>query len=233
VLSLTLADIATLYAGFDAPITTLDCGKKCAPYNENGVPFCCDTQHAVPTADKVEWQFLRTHTDLWHPWQVDDQEETTRLKREAGPNMVLLECKGAAHCQRNYRTLVCRAFPFFPYVDSEGSFIGLSYYWDYETQCWLISNMDKVTETYREQFINAYSRLFAFFPPEQDNFYHHSDEMRRIFQERRRAIPLLHRNGTFYKISPGSERMRKITKDQLPKFGPYRIADTLLFPDEQ
>ena len=50
--NLTSAQITELYEGFRAPIATLDCGKKCAPYN-GGAPFCCDTLHTAPTYENL------------------------------------------------------------------------------------------------------------------------------------------------------------------------------------
>jgi hypothetical protein len=74
------AEIAALYARFQAPVATLDCGQKCAPYNEHGVPFCCDTGHTVPTAYLGEWEYLQENTDLWHLWSAADLQETARLR---------------------------------------------------------------------------------------------------------------------------------------------------------
>jgi hypothetical protein len=79
--SLTSGDIPSLYSLFEAPITALDCGKKCSPYNEHGVPFCCDTRHAVPSAYTGEWRYLQANTDLWHEWQGPTPQETERLRQ--------------------------------------------------------------------------------------------------------------------------------------------------------
>jgi hypothetical protein len=125
-------DIKLLYKGFYSPITTFDCGSKCAPYNEKGIPFCCDTRHAVPTAYEVEWDYLQSNTDLWHLWEVADDKEFARIRARTPAGQVLIECKGHLHCQRHFRSLTCRSFPFFPYFDKMGSFLGLSYYWEYE-----------------------------------------------------------------------------------------------------
>ncbi len=223
-------DVAVLYAGFQAPLSALDCGDKCAPYNQ-GVPVCCDTRHAVPTAYSGEWAYLQANTDLWHRWEADEAEETARLQQEA-PSLALIECKGHTHCQRDYRTVVCRAFPFFPYLDSRGACLGLSYYWEYEDRCWMLSNLYRVSGAYRDAFTVTYARLFAHMPDERETFAQHSAAMRQTFAQARRAIPVLHRNGGTYKISPRSERMRRVQPDSLPKFGPFKIADVLLFPDE-
>jgi hypothetical protein len=160
-------DFSRMYERFQPPITTLDCGKKCAPYNEKGVPFCCDTHHAVPTAYLEEWQYLQTHTDLWHLYQANNPSETTRLQAQAPTGQVLIACLGASLCQRGYRALTCRAFPFFPYITKGGEFVGLSYYWEYEERCWVISNLKRVTPEYRADFIAAYDEVFETMPQEK------------------------------------------------------------------
>jgi hypothetical protein len=69
-------------------------------------------------------------------------------------------------------------------------------------------------------------------PAEKTAFRHHCVIMRRIFGRKKRAITVLHRNGNIYKISPRSGRMRRIEPDKLPKYGPYKIASRLPYPDE-
>lgn len=224
--------IPILYQGFDAPITHLDCGKKCAPYNENGVPFCCDTHHAVPTAYLSEWEYLRHNTDLWHLWQGPNEHETEELQAETPVGQVLIECKGHEQCQRTFRSLTCRAFPFFPYISREKKFLGLSVYWEYMDRCWVISNLDQVTQDYLHEFVSTFEQLFVLRPQEFDNFYYHSVVMRRIFGRRHRAIPLLHRNGNVYQVTPRNGRMRRTAATSLPKYGPYAVAANLPFRDE-
>jgi hypothetical protein len=228
----TKNEFAGLLARFRAPIMKLDCGQKCAPYNENGVPFCCDLHHAVPTLHRAEWEYLQENTDLWRLWQGETPDETRRLQEQTPAGQVLAGCLGADRCQREFRSLTCRSFPFFPYLDRAGSFIGLSYYWEYEDRCWVISNLDQVTPDYLAEFISAYEWLFERLPQEKENFKYHSSMMRRIFSRRRRAIPLLHRNGSIYKIAPSNGRLRRMPASKLPKFGPYAISDLLLFPDD-
>lgn len=225
-------DFAAIYGRFQAPIAALNCGEKCAPYNEHGVPFCCDTQHAVPTAYQAEWSYLKGNTDLWHLWHPDDPDESQKLQAQTPSGQVLIACQGYVRCQRGFRSITCRSFPFFPYIDRKGAFIGLSYYWEYEDRCWVISNLRIVSKQYREEFIAAYEELFRRMPDEMDNFQYHSAMMRRIFGRRKRAVPLLHRNGHAYKITPRNGRMRRVSIDKLPKFGPYKIAAQLPFPEE-
>lgn len=224
--------IKALYAQFQAPITALDCGEKCAPYNERGVPFCCDTRHAIPTAYQAEWDYLRAGTDLWHLWESGDEHETQRIRAELPAGQVLIECKGHHACQRDFRAITCRAFPFYPYVSAEGEFIGLSYYWEYADRCWVINNLTVVTDEYRCEFIQAYDTLFELHPEEKENFRNHSQYARKVFEKKRRSIPILHRDGELYALSWRSERLRRLSAQRLPKFGPYALAAQLPFPNE-
>ncbi len=234
-------EIRRLYARFDAPIAALDCGKRCAPHNAGGKPFCCDICHAVPTAYASEWAYLRDNTNLWFEWRAQSCTETpeeaaaefAQLRTETPDTMVLLECLGPSQCQRPYRSLTCRQFPFFPYIDSQGQFLGLSYYWEYEDLCWVISHLDVVTMAFKQEFIQAFEFIFARMPEEFENYRYHSEVMRDAYNETRRAIPLLHRNGYAYKITSHSERMRRVAVECFPKFEPYKLAAQMPFPDEE
>lgn len=219
--------IRTLYKGFNSPVAELDCGKKCAPHNASGKPFCCDICHAVPAAYRSEWSYLKQNTDLWHKWRGEECEKTpakdvTTLKAETPKNMVLLACLGPSQCERDFRALSCRQFPFFPYVTSEYRFLGLACEWQFESQCWVISNLAAVTSKYRQEFINTYDRLFALFQQEFEHYAVHSEILRGEFRKRRKRFPLLHRNGGYYLVSPASERLRRVRPGRLPRFGFYR-----------
>jgi hypothetical protein len=123
--------------------------------------------------------------------------------------MTLLACLGPQSCERNFRLLSCRQFPFFPYVTSDYRFLGLAYEWAFEDKCWVIQNLARVTETYQRQFVATYDRLFALFQDEFENYAEHSAEMRAIFASRGRRITILHRDGGVVLVSPGSERLAR------------------------
>jgi hypothetical protein len=228
----TKAKFESLYRNFHSPLSAFDCGTKCAPYNENGVPFCCDIKHAVPTAYQPEWEYLQENTDLWQPWNPNNEKEKLELLSQTPTGQVLIACQGHEKCQRNFRALTCRSFPFFPYFTGEGKFIGMSYYWDYEDRCWVISNLQIVSPEYRTEFMAAYKTLFQLRPEEKENFMNHSAVMRKTFRRKHKTIPLLHKNGGAYKITPHNERMRRTPPENLPKFGPYAIAARLPFPGD-
>jgi len=225
-------DYAHLYSLFQSPITRLDCGLKCAHFNETGAPFCCDTRHAIPTAYLAEWEYLSKNSNLWHRWEDDQTFGVGRLKDQVPFGQVLIACLGHELCQRDYRSLTCRAFPFFPYISQNREFLGLSYYFEYEDRCWVISNLDRVTPAYIAEFISVYEYLFDLEPQEVENFRYHSMIMRRIYGRHHRPIPLLHRNGFYYQVTPKNGQLRRGKISGLPKYGPYQITDSLPFPGE-
>jgi hypothetical protein len=228
----TNAWVIDLYRSFRAPITELDCGMKCSPYNENNVPFCCDPSHAIPTALPGEWEYLQASTDQWSRLPLSGSPITEELSSQVPDGQTLITCSGHVHCKREFRSLTCRSFPFFPYIDSTGKFIGLTVYWEYEDRCWVISNLKAVTSDYRAEFISAYDDLFQHLPAEYENFRGFSALMRRTFIQRRRTIRLLHRDGKAYYVNPNTGRYRSVQIDQFPKYGVYKLVLTIPFPDE-
>lgn len=214
---LTPADLRALYDGFDSPIAKLDCGKKCAPHNPNGKPFCCDICHAVPAAFTSEWNYFQATTDLWHRYRGDEcdasrgpQAGRAVTDLELPPGMIPLACIGPDRCQREFRALSCRAFPFFPYVTSDYRFLGLACEWEFESVCWVINNLDVVIDAYRTEFLRAFDHLLAVFDDVFENYAAHSERLRVHYASRRRRFPLLHRNGRAYLVSPISERMQRV-----------------------
>ena len=218
-------DIRQVYDHFDVPITAQDCGARCAAHHQNGIPFCCDICHAVPTATRPEWDYLKHSTDLWHVWRgdecPDDSDDIDKLRAETPGHLLLLACQGVAHCQRQMRALSCRQFPFFPYITDDDRFLGLTYDWRFESVCWVSSNLGAVTLLYRQQFVETYDWLFSLGPDEYESYAAFSEEMRSHFAARQQRIPILHRNGRDYLLSPRSERLRRAQRP-FRRFGPYR-----------
>jgi hypothetical protein len=225
-------DFAQLYLKFNAPIVALNCGEKCSPHNEHGIPFCCDIHHAVPSAYIEEWEFLRSRTRLWSLWQGEERSDVQFLKEQTPEGQVLIACLGHTHCERENRSITCRAFPFFPYITLSEDFIGMSYYWEYEEQCWVISHLSAVVENYRTEFFSAFDHLFSRFPKDKEAFHYHSKRMRRAFGRQKRLIPILHRDGGDYLLIPHDGSMQPISLDRMAKFGPYAVAAELPFPGE-
>jgi len=208
-----LIDFEKLYEGFSSPTTPLDCGKLCAPHNPSGKPFCCDICHAVPVAYKPEWQYLGSHTSLWHLWRGDECAEEpvdpAELLMDTPEHLLLLSCLGPKYCERDFRSVSCRQFPFFPYITSDFRFIGLAYDWEFLSRCWILSHLGQVTAKYRQEFIKTFDLIFSYWMDDFDSYAALSEETREHYQVIRRRIPLLHRNGGNYLLSPGDETLRK------------------------
>jgi len=213
-----------IYSSFNVPISELDCGELCASHNPNGVPFCCDICHAIPAVYKQEWNYLQSNTDLWHNWRPDEctnsLSSSQQIEEDLPENMLSMACKGVQFCQREFRTIACRQFPFFPYITEDFRFIGMSYEWEFERQCWIISNLDQVSSVYRFEFINTFDELFNQWPEEMESYAIKSEEMRSNFLQRGKRIPILHRNGKNYLLSPKNERLH-LSKSQFRRFAPY------------
>jgi hypothetical protein len=186
----------------------------------------------VPTAYETEWEYLKTNTNLWYIWKDSDPEYTAKLARETPDEQVLIQCLGHKQCQRNFRSITCRAFPFFPYITGNDVFIGLAYYWEYEARCWVINYLEYVTQRYVRTFVAAYVELFNQIPNELQNFKSYSSRMRKIFRKQHRRIPLLHCLGGTFLVHPENEELERINPIDLPKFGPYIVAAKMRFPDE-
>jgi hypothetical protein len=223
---------ADLYKLFSEPLTGVDCGEKCGPYNDYGVPVCCDIQLLVPAAYDEEWTYLSKSTDLWHPWQGDQEADPEDLQKNLQSGQVLLECLGYQRCQRPYRSITCRAFPFYPYLSSRGEFLGLAYYRDFRDQCWIISNLNLVSQDYIIEFQGAYQRLFEFFPETRRGYIEFSAYMREQTSSAGEDLVLLGFSDLFYFVHPSTEKVSEINVDELDSFGPFKIAKGLVFPDE-
>ena len=217
---------------YTGALTRLSCrsiaGRCAPPHNPSGKPFCCDICQAVPAAYHPEWDYLQSHTDLWHEYGRGDCESqaegAAQLEAETPPSMILLACRGPKHCQRGYRAISCRQFPFFPYITEDFRLLGLAYEWEFEQTCWVISHLDQVTDAYRRAFVTFYNDLFSLWMSEMEAYAQKSAEMREIYAARRRRIPILHHKGGLYLLSPASERIERIPAAKLPRFGVYQTS---------
>ena len=209
-----------IYQEFQASISRYDCGKKCGPHN-GGEPVCCSTKDAVPLVDKWEWELLKTRTSMWRPY-VPNDASGRKIVEDLHEDCRAIECKGARHCERDNRTMACRTFPFFPYIDRAGEFVGLAYLWDFEDRCWVISNLQIVDPIFVAEFIAAYELLFAHDKEEWAANRDHSATMRRVFTRWNRVIPLIGRDGAPLAIEPRTHIVRQARFEEFPKHGPYR-----------
>lgn len=213
------ADFAVVFDRFQSSVSRYDCGRFCAPLN-NGEPVCCSTGNAIPIVDKTEFQLLRSRSDLWHLYKPTDAA-SRQIVAELHKSCTAVECKGARFCERDNRSMACRAFPFYPYFTREGELLGLATYWGFEDRCWLISNMQVVERDFVQEFIAAYEYIFERDPDEMKAMKSQSAYHRRTFSRRNEAIALIGRDGGFFKVLPYSGRVVPIQAEKLPRYGAY------------
>jgi hypothetical protein len=209
-----------IYRMFVAPVSAFDCGAKCAPHN-GGVPVCCSTDGAIPIVDKHEWSLLKSRSDLWREFVPPDKATEKELS-DLHEDCVAIACKGARHCERDNRSMSCRTFPFFPYIDRDGDVLGMSVFWTFEDRCWVQSQLQIVNLRFLDEFLAAYETLFDADPGEFGANRDHSASMRRVFGRAGRAIPLLGRDGRLYKILPRSHAIEPARFAEFGRLGLYR-----------
>lgn len=220
-----------IYRIISRPLSQFDCGEKCGPFNEYGVPICCDINLIIPSAFEAEWQYLKEKTDLWQPWSSFDPVDEG-LENDLQDGQVPLKCLGYQQCQRPFRTMTCRAFPFFPYLDSRGDFIGLVYFHEYREVCWIISNLSVVTAAYKADFQHAFELLFKQYPDSKESYFQFSGYLREEFANSGDRIILLDFEGDVYQLEPVSEVSQPVRYEDLESYGPFSITKDLRFPDE-
>ena len=199
----TKKDYKVIYDMFSAAIARkLDCGRICAPLNE-GTPVCCSTENAIPIVEKEEWDLLKSRTDLWHRFKAFDKA-SKKIVKELPDTTCAVECKGAAFCERDNRSLACRSFPFFPYFTKKGELVGLAFYWVFEDRCWVISNMHVVEKKFINEMIAAYEYLFDKDEEQYEAYYDESATMRRVYSKRNEPIQIIGQDMEYFMVLPKS-----------------------------
>lgn len=217
--TISAKDFETLYKGFNSPLSRFDCGRKCAPLN-GGEPVCCSTQNAVPVVHKVEFELLKTRTDLWSKFKAYDYA-TREIVAELTPDCTAIHCKGARFCERDNRTIACRGFPFFPYITRERNFIGLGTYWVFEDRCWVMSNLQVVDRAFIDEFVATYEALFVKDKSEFATYVDFSASARRVFSRWKRDIAILGRKGDLLIVEPSTGEVRPGKTRDYPKVAPF------------
>ena len=98
--------------------------------------------------------------------------------------------------------------------------------------CWIISNLEVVSQAYKEAFRRTFQRVFDLYPEYRLNFASYSNYMRGKAGENDEKIVLLGFSGDTYLIDPETEQNYEVEYKELGAFGPYEITRELQFPDE-
>ncbi len=81
--------------------------------------------------------------------------------------------------------------------------------------------MDQVTPEYRQEFVKTFDLIFSYWMDDFDSYAALSEEVREHYLSVHKRLPLLHRNGSDYLISPKNERMIKTNLSNLKTHPPY------------
>ena len=189
----TQEQVRELLDTLTVPCTDFDCGTLCAPDND-GIPVCCDKRLIVPVLYKTEYKLLRSRSKLWRPYRPQNAQQR-ELKSDTRACDAVCECRGVAHCERENRSIVCRTFPFEPYLDHDRQFVGLIYNQDFEELCPLTSGRHEIRADFVEQCTAMWEKAFAWSADEVDFYHEHSQTVRRSFGQRGKRIPVITREG--------------------------------------
>ena len=175
---------------------------------------------------------MKEKTDLWQPWSSSNPIDAD-LENDVQDGQVLLKCLGYQHCQRPFRTLTCRAFPFFPYLDSRGNFLGLVYFQEYRES--VLDNQQSLRRYPLTIRLNSSRRL--------SSFLSNTRNLKRVILSIRLIsgienalsgdkIILLDFDRKRILLDPDSEISHQVGYEDLESFGPFSITKDLIFPDE-
>lgn len=190
---LTPAILEELYAMLEGPVTKQDCGKFCAPKN-NGVPVCCDANHAVPLLYQTEFAFLKSRSDLWHEWHPrPDHPDEAELLDDLSPNEIFCDCKGVQFCERENRSLACRTFPFEPYFDKEGGLVGLVFNEEFREKCPLVTTKRSlITQKTINRHFDFWDHFTDIKPSEFETYFENSKTLRRRRGQTKKDFTILY-----------------------------------------
>ena len=175
---LTERQLRRFYRMLSVRMTDFDCGIRCAPQN-NGVPYCCDQERVVPLLFRDEYKWHRTQETFWQKMPIRTKEEK-KLVQDLCSYTVFALCPGVQACRRTQRALVCRLFPFEPFIDTEGNVLGLVYIGGENGDCSLMGKPQRIyNPTYIRNCIRVWQGLVDTFPEEKDMYMHESKKRTR------------------------------------------------------
>ena len=175
---LTEKQLIRFYRLLSVRMTDFDCGRRCAPHNHD-IPYCCDHRKVVPVLFRDEYNWLRTKARFWGKMPIKTASEKKLVKDTCAYN-VFAQCPGVGECRRTLRALVCRLFPFEPFLDEWGSVLGLVYQDGENQRCPLVGKPQRIYNPhYIRNSIRVWQELIDIFPEERDMY---------IDESRKRAL---------------------------------------------
>jgi len=179
------------YFGFlTEEITNFDCGSLCKPEND-GIPFCCVTDNAVPLLYSSEFKFLSKSTDMWSRWKPVTKDDRKLQKDTESKESIFCQCKGIAKCERDFRSISCRTFPLEPYIDRRGIFVGLVFMKEFRHGCPLSKKPREIRQEFVDQHFSFWEKLLLRKENERETYTDSSKDLRRDAKKTKKKFPVL------------------------------------------
>jgi hypothetical protein len=186
---LTERQLARFYRMLSVRMTDFDCGRRCAP-NNGDIPYCCDGKKVVPILYRDEYKWLRTKKKFWRKMPIKTAFEKKLIQDTCYYNVFAL-CPGVQDCRRTLRALVCRLFPFEPFLDERGFVLGLVYQDGENEQCPLVGKPQRIyNPQYIKNSIRVWQELVDTFPEEKDMYVRESRKRARRATRLKKSISL-------------------------------------------
>jgi hypothetical protein len=170
-------EVKEIHDLLNEPPATFDCGKLCVLEGQG--PLCCVTEEAVPSVYHWEWKYLKKRTKMWtrwHPRTESERREFLDLKADCD---VYVKCKGAADCDRRYRSFVCRVFPLEPYIENDWTMSGVIFNTDFDHACPLAKRPKELRTAFVKAVIKGWGWLIGVEPEMHEIFRDWSQVLRR------------------------------------------------------
>ncbi|ASV11032.1 hypothetical protein B2G51_03715 [Leptospira santarosai] len=171
-------EISYYYSLLHEELTEFDCGELCKPDND-GIPFCCISDNAVPTLYRSEFSMLKKRTDLWKVWNPKTEADKKMLSEYDSKETLFCECKGIQFCERENRSISCRTFPLEPYLDTRGVLVGLVFMKEFTGKCPLTLRAKDIRQEFIDSHFIFWEKLLFRLDTEYEVFWNSSKSYRR------------------------------------------------------
>lgn len=182
-------EIAYYYSLLIEELTNYDCGTLCKDAND-GIPFCCSVENAVPILYKAEFSYLKKRTDLWKVWKPKNKHEINLKKNQEDKHTIFCECKGVNFCERENRSISCRTFPLEPYIDKRGVFVGLVFMREFTHGCPLTKRVNDIRQEFIDTNYLFWEKLMLRKPNEYETYRRSSIAYRRHRTKTKKSFPI-------------------------------------------
>ncbi len=187
---LTDKRLRTWYQLLQPPMSDFDCGELCAPDND-GIPNCCDHEWTIPLLFHEEYRYQRKRSSFWRRYPRRTKQQREEAEEFDSCHDYACLCPGVAKCKRDKRALVCRLYPFMPYVDYRRNILGLTFIHGEASKCPLIDRPDWAPPAdYVKNSLRYWREVFEIFPDELEVFVDLSKKARRRYRRMGSPLPI-------------------------------------------